>query len=115
MSRPWPRTLKRLGHLVDVSFARTPPVVLPEERLPWPLGHPGIDDLLPDARPGGASLSRCGWRARVGLIRAASTRRVFHLWFHPTNLAYERTKRMFTGLRESRACFGTSGGRSCDI
>jgi hypothetical protein len=38
-------------------------------------------------------------RARKGLDAAAGARRVFHLWFHPTNLADEM-ERMFGGLRQ---------------
>jgi hypothetical protein len=38
-------------------------------------------------------------RAIKGLDAAASSRRVFHLWFHPTNLADE-TEAMFRGLRD---------------
>jgi hypothetical protein len=37
-------------------------------------------------------------RATKGLERAAAQRRVFHLWFHPTNLADE-SPRMFAALR----------------
>ncbi len=37
-------------------------------------------------------------RAIKGLDRAAAERRIFHLWFHPTNLVDERD-RMFGGLR----------------
>jgi hypothetical protein len=37
-------------------------------------------------------------RAFKGLDAAAEERRVFHLWFHPTNLAFE-TEAMFAGLR----------------
>jgi hypothetical protein len=37
-------------------------------------------------------------RAVKGLDAAAGQRKVFHLWFHPTNLA-EQTETMFAGLR----------------
>jgi hypothetical protein len=37
-------------------------------------------------------------RALKGLAAAAEQRRIFHLWFHPTNLAFE-SDTMFAGLR----------------
>jgi hypothetical protein len=37
-------------------------------------------------------------RAIKGLERAAAEHAIFHLWFHPTNLADE-SERMFSGLR----------------
>jgi hypothetical protein len=43
-------------------------------------------------------VSRRVRRAVKGLDRAAASRRVFHLWFHPTNLADE-IDAMFGGLR----------------
>jgi hypothetical protein len=36
-------------------------------------------------------------RAVRGLDRAATERGIFHLWFHPTNMAFE-TNKMFAGL-----------------
>jgi hypothetical protein len=44
-------------------------------------------------------MSRRVRRARKGILRAAEEKRIFHLWFHPTNLAAEMD-RMFAGLRE---------------
>jgi len=44
-------------------------------------------------------VSRRVQRARRGLDAAARTGRVFHLWFHPTNLADE-PEAMFRGLRD---------------
>ena len=38
-------------------------------------------------------------RAVRGLNAAAEQRRIFHLWFHPTNLAFE-SDAMFDGLRQ---------------
>ena len=37
-------------------------------------------------------------RAYKGLKEAADTKRIFHLWFHPTNLA-DGIEEMFSGLR----------------
>lgn len=44
-------------------------------------------------------VSRRVRRAQKGLAAAARSGRVFHLWFHPTNLADE-AEAMFRGLRE---------------
>jgi hypothetical protein len=38
-------------------------------------------------------------RATKGIERAVRERKIFHLWFHPTNLADE-SERMFEGLRQ---------------
>jgi hypothetical protein len=38
-------------------------------------------------------------RALKGLREAARRKRIFHLWFHPTNLA-DQTDAMFAGLRQ---------------
>lgn len=95
----WPRPVKRLGHLLDVAIARRPPVVLPEETLPGLWNLPGSMIYFPmhGARrriPMSVRVSR----AFKGLDAAVASRRVFHLWFHPTNLAFE-TESMFDGLR----------------
>jgi peptidoglycan/xylan/chitin deacetylase (PgdA/CDA1 family) len=95
----WPRPVKRVGHLADVALARRPPVVLPEEVLPGLWNLPGSMIYFPmhGARrriPMSVRVSR----AFKGLDAAVRERRVFHLWFHPTNLAFE-TEAMFDGLR----------------
>jgi peptidoglycan/xylan/chitin deacetylase (PgdA/CDA1 family) len=94
-----PRPLKRLGHLSDVLLARRPPVVVPEEALPGLWNVPGSMIYFPmhGARRH-IPVSRRVARAVKGLNAAVKHRRVFHLWFHPTNLAFE-TEEMFTGLR----------------
>jgi peptidoglycan/xylan/chitin deacetylase (PgdA/CDA1 family) len=95
----WPRPVKRLGHLLDVVAARRPPVVLPEEVLPGLWNLPGSMIYFPmHGRRRHIPLSVRVARASKGLDAAARKRRVFHLWFHPTNLAFE-TDAMFDGLR----------------
>jgi peptidoglycan/xylan/chitin deacetylase (PgdA/CDA1 family) len=91
--------VRRLGNLLDVIAARTPPVSEPTETMPGLWNLPGSMMYFP--MHGGRRhipLSRRVKRAVKGLDRAARTRRIFHLWFHPTNLADE-TDRMFAGLR----------------
>ncbi len=94
------RTLsKRLAHLWDVLRAATPPV-----------GRPSIDDNGLCAIPGSMiyfplhgmrqyiPMSRRVARAIKGLDLAVKDKAIFHLWFHPTNMA-AKTDRMFAGLR----------------
>lgn len=95
----WPRPLRRLGHLMDVVLARRPPAVLPAEALPGLWNLPGSMIFFPMHGPRRhIPLSLRVARALKGLGAAVDERRVFHLWFHPTNLAFE-TESMFTGLR----------------
>jgi peptidoglycan/xylan/chitin deacetylase (PgdA/CDA1 family) len=89
----------RLAHLWDVIRAAPPPTVLPHRddsglwdvpgsMIYFPM-H-GIRRFIP--------LRRRVTRALKGLEDAAKSRRIFHLWFHPTNLA-DGTDAMFAGLR----------------
>jgi len=96
---PGPGATRRLAHLADVVLARTPPVSEPVEEIPGLWNVPGSMMYFPmHGRRRYIPLSRRIRRATKGLDRAARERRVFHLWFHPTNLADE-TDRMFAGLR----------------
>lgn len=91
---------QRLARLSAVFSGAEPPVVLPEKTpeglwnvpasmLYFPM-H-GVRRLVPlDLRIA---------RARKGLDAAAHQKRIFHLWFHPTNLADEM-EQMFEGLRK---------------
>jgi len=95
-----PTRLQRLAHLWSVLAAATPPVV-----APVPAGH-GLANVpasmiyfpMHGARRH-IPMSRRVRRARKGLDAAVRTGRVFHLWFHPTNLA-DAPEAMFRGLRE---------------
>ena len=94
-----PRPLKRVGHIVDVLLARRPQVVLPEETLPGLWNVPGSMIYFPmHGLRRHIPPSLRVRRALKGLDAAADKRRIFHLWFHPTNLAFE-TDVMFAGLR----------------
>ena len=98
-SRRLPRPLKRLGHLADVIGARRPPVVVPEKSPEGIWKVPGSMLYFPMRGPRRyVPLSVRVRRAIKGLERAAAERRIFHLWFHPTNLVDE-SERMFAGLR----------------
>ena len=91
--RSLPAPGKRLAHLIDQALALPPPVSVPTEKLAGLWDIPGSMLLL----------SRCGIRravpqsarvikAKRGLRRAISRGRVFHLWFHPFNLAVDRVQ-----------------------
>jgi hypothetical protein len=93
-------SLGRLGHLADVLAAIRPPVVSPRfvsEGL-WNIPGSMIYFPMHGARRY-IPMSVRVRRARKGLRAAARQRKVFHLWFHPTNLADE-PEQMFAGLRE---------------
>jgi hypothetical protein len=90
----------RLAHLWDVLRAAEPPVVLPERDAHGLWNLPGSMIYFPmHGFRRYIPVSRRVRRAVRGLEAAARSRRVFHLWFHPTNLADE-TDAMFDGLRE---------------
>jgi peptidoglycan/xylan/chitin deacetylase (PgdA/CDA1 family) len=95
-----PNAWHRLGRLWSVLAASPPPVVVPEPAGKGLVNVPasmiyfpmhGLRRYIP--------VSRRVQRARRGLDAAARTGRVFHLWFHPTNLADE-PEAMFRGLRD---------------
>jgi hypothetical protein len=95
-----PERVRRAAHLVDIVLAREPPTVVPlltEEGL-WNvpgsmiyLPAHGVRRWLPRSRRVKAGIR--------GLEAAVRESRVFHLWFHPTNLA-DDMEEMFAGLRE---------------
>lgn len=94
-----PRALRRAGHLTDVLTARTPPVVLAREQIRGLWNVPGSMLYFPmHGRRRHIPLALRVRRAHKGIERAARERKIFHLWFHPTNLA-EHSEPMFAGLR----------------
>ena len=97
--RRWPGVLKRLLHLWDVLRAAEPPVVVPRRTASGLVDVPGSMIYFPmHGLRRYIPLSLRVRRARRGLDAAARQKRVFHLWFHPTNLA-DQPEAMFTGLR----------------
>jgi hypothetical protein len=82
-----PGIVSEIGHLLDNILPVAPPVVLPQREnnlwnLPASYFYPPADrgwGLLPVS-------SRVG-KVKQGLRQAAKKRRIFHLWFHPFNLA----------------------------
>ena len=97
--RPWNNVFKRLAHLWAVLRASEPPVVNPEWNQAGLWNIPGSMIYFPmHGFRRYIPLGRRVKRAVKGLEAAARSRKVFHLWFHPTNLADE-PHRMFAGLR----------------
>jgi len=89
--RRLPGPLRRAAHLADEAIALTPPVSSPAEILPGLWDIPGSMLLL--SRVGVRRLVPIQARvskARKGLRRAVREDKVFHLWFHPFNLAVDR-------------------------
>jgi peptidoglycan/xylan/chitin deacetylase (PgdA/CDA1 family) len=93
------RPHERLGHLFDVLRAAEPPAVAPEPAAFGLINVPASMILFPmhGARRH-IPVSRRIQRMQRGLEAAVRQRRVFHLWFHPTNLADE-PELMFGALR----------------
>lgn len=95
-----PGQLSRAGRLADQALpVVAPPVTTPSEALPglWNIpgsmlliGRRGPRKLVPAAAPVA--------KAKAGLARAVRENKVFHLWFHPFNLAADR-ERALEGFR----------------
>ena len=86
-----PGPLGRLAHLLDQALAVTPPVSVPRQVRPGLWDIPG--SMLLMERTGLRQLVPVSARvrkARRGLRRAIREGAVFHLWFHPFNLAPDR-------------------------
>jgi hypothetical protein len=95
----WPRLLRRIGHMLDILSARTPPPVSPvDEDGIWNI--PGSMLYTPSF---GARRLVPVWlrvlRAQRGIDAALAANRIFHLWFHPTDIVC-RMDAMFEGLRQ---------------
>lgn len=87
--RPLPQTVRRGARFADEFVERTPSPVTPRERSGL-VEVPGSQVFRPfhdgwQFTPGRSQRRR----ATAGLDRAAETGGVFHLWFHPFNLALE--------------------------
>jgi hypothetical protein len=90
----------RLGHAWDILRAAPPPVVMPSRHPDGLWQVPGSMLFTPARGVRGAI--PVAWRverAVKGLEAAAASGRVFHLWFHPTDLA-PKSAEMLGGLRQ---------------
>jgi peptidoglycan/xylan/chitin deacetylase (PgdA/CDA1 family) len=102
----WPETpglpapLRRAARLLEVVTSSTPPVVVPRKDEFGLWNIPGSTIYFP--MHGLRRLVPMRLRVRralKGLNEAVRRKRIFHLWFHPTNLA-EHTDAMFRGLSQ---------------
>lgn len=95
-----PRLLRKIGHLADIFTARTPPAV---EATPSVDGLVNLPASMLFTPAFGMRRFVPVWlrvlRARRGLREAVKQGKVFHLWFHPTDLAV-RPEAMLQGLRQ---------------
>ena len=104
-----PTALHRLARLWAVVAATPPPVVTPEPAGAGLTNVPASMIYFPmHGMRRHVGVSRRVRRAQKGLAAAARSGRVFHLWFHPTNLADE-PEAMFRGLREILATVQSLG------
>ena len=99
-ARRLPDVVKRLARLWEVLTVATPPTVVPRKSAHGLWDIPGSMIYFP--MHGFRKHLPVSWRIRraiKGLDDAARRKRVFHLWFHPTNLA-DQEEQMFLGLRK---------------
>ena len=95
-----PGLVGRLAHFLEVLAGTPAPTVMPETTKEGLVNLPGSMIYLPaHGIRGFIPVSRRVKRALAGLENAARQRRVFHLWFHPTNLA-DRYAFMLDGLKQ---------------
>jgi len=90
----------RAGHLTDILAAKMPPAVMPNWDANGIWAIPGSMLYTPSfgLRKYIPVKLRVA-RAHKGLHEAVRRRRIFHLWFHPTDLV-ERRQSMLDGLRQ---------------
>lgn len=92
--------LGRLAHLGEVALGIAAPTVLPQRTLHGLVNLPGSMIYLPaHGIRRFVPISSRVRRAIGGLEHAARDPAVFHLWFHPTNLA-DNYEGMLDGLRQ---------------
>ena len=107
------RWFHRAGHLLDMFCATTPATVIPERHESGIWEIPGSMLYTPSH---GLRRIVPAWtrvhRARKGLRAAAEQKKIFHLWFHPTDVVV-RNEAMLDGLRQilETACAMREAGR----
>lgn len=90
--------IHRIGNITDALFMTPPPVVVPKQERDGLLAVPG--SMLWTPSHGARRFVPVELRVRrafKGLERAASERKIFHLWFHATDMVV-RQDAMFGGL-----------------
>ncbi len=99
-NRRLPESLRRMMRLFEVLRVAPPRTVVPQMTASGLWNIPGSTMYFPIH--GGRKIIPMAWRTRriyKGLDAAADKKQIFHLWFHPTNLA-EETANMISGLRD---------------
>ncbi|HTJ76037.1 MAG TPA: hypothetical protein VL337_11815 [Acidimicrobiales bacterium] len=97
VDRTWfeafPGQISRAARLVDQAVPLAPPVSAPTETLPGLWNIPG--SMLLIGRRGArrvVPVPATVAKAKAGMARAVREGKVFHLWFHPFNLAADRER-----------------------
>ena len=93
-------SVRRGLRLFDILRAASPPTVLPKKTKEGLWNIPGSAMFFP--MHGFRRHIPMSWRVKrclKGLNKAANEKKIFHLWFHPTNMVDEMEK-MFAGLEE---------------
>lgn len=95
----FPDKMRKACHIIDQLLAISPPISIPEytqglynipgSMLYLPMN--GFRKLIP--------LSFRIYKAKKGIKKAARDKKVFHLWFHPFNIATDQEKLLY-GLEE---------------
>lgn len=95
----FPKKLQKICHMADQLLAITPPVVLPEVKE-------GLYDIpasmlyLPmNGFRGFIPVSFRIRKAQKGIRKAIRQKKIFHIWFHPFNIATNKEKLLY-GLEE---------------
>jgi peptidoglycan/xylan/chitin deacetylase (PgdA/CDA1 family) len=95
-----PMVLRRVARMMGVLAAAEPPVALPHQTESGLWNIPGSMIYFPmHGLRKHIPVSFRVRRAIKGLDAAARLNKIFHLWFHPTNLS-DATDKMFAGLRD---------------
>lgn len=97
--RKFPKKIRKVCHILDQFFAVSPPVSLPifEHGL---YNIPGSMFYLPmNGFRGCIPLKFRIYKAKKGIRKAIEQKKIFHLWFHPFNIATNKEKLLF-GLEE---------------
>jgi len=97
--RFFPKTLRKIAHVIDNYFIVTAPVVMPKMKkglinIPGSYFYPhkmGWAKFLP--------IKNRVRKAEYGIRKAAKENKVFHLWFHPFNIASD-PKKLLSGIEE---------------
>lgn len=98
------RLTRRAAHLWEIIARKTPPTVVAKKDAHGLWNIPG--SMLYTPSHGVRRWIPVSWRvARAcnGLAEAAATGRIFHLWFHPTDVVV-RSPAMLEGLRQILEC-----------